>query len=511
MTQATELPPQIAGRYRPIRVIGRGGMGAVYEVEHLHTGQRLALKVLLARFGDSAEAIERFKREARASSRIQSDHVVRVTDADRAPELEDAPFLVMELLQGTDLERATAGHKVSPAEVVEWMRQIARALTKAHALGIVHRDLKPENLFLTTRDDGTPCVKILDFGIAKISEQGAVNTQSGHILGTPTFMAPEQASGVSSTITAKTDLYALGLIAFRWLVGRDYWNDGSVVQLIAQITIERMEPPSARGSSYGATFDEWFAKACARDPGARFASVNEQVEALAAALGLPASAVPLDTGRAAAVTPADLGSAPTLQATSDKIVRPSSETESAPTERAPEVVSQNAAPASPAIERAVSLSASAAAISNATPAPSRSRWPFVAAALGLVTLVAFAANMRVGGDTPDRATATSAITATAAPERAPASSTPREAISLTQAPSASAPASASAYSSAGASPSSSAAASAAASSAPNASASAASRAGAASIVPVARTGAPHPSASTAPAPSSRRGVLDDQL
>ena len=150
MIAASNLPATIASRYLPVRLIGKGGMGAVYEVEHARTGEHLALKVLLASAGAPAEALERFKREARASARIKSEHVVRVTDADVAPELDGAPFLVMELLEGIDLEQAAAEARPLPTTVVEWLRQVALALDKAHRLGIVHRDLKPENLFLAT-------------------------------------------------------------------------------------------------------------------------------------------------------------------------------------------------------------------------------------------------------------------------------------------------------------------------------------------------------------------------
>ena len=280
----SDLPALIAGRYRPLRLIGRGGMGVVYEVEHAHTGQRHALKVLALRPGASAE---RFKREARATTSIQSDHIVRITDADVAPELGGAPFLVMELLEGADLERVAGGRPVPPADVIIWLRQIARALVKAHAAGIVHRDLKPENLFLTRREDGSPLVKILDFGIAKMAAEATVLTQSDSFLGTPGYMAPEQTDSKGPPVTLRADLYALGLIAYRLLTGRSYWTGGSLAQLLAQILVDPMTAPSTRGSTLGPAFDAWFLRACARDATQRFASADEQVQALAVALGVP--------------------------------------------------------------------------------------------------------------------------------------------------------------------------------------------------------------------------------
>jgi serine/threonine-protein kinase len=280
-----EVGREIAGRYRVVRFIGRGGMGAVYEVEHLHTGQHLAMKVLTAQH--HATTVERFKREARAASRIQSDHVVRVTDADVAAELDGAPFLVMELLEGADLERSTSGRLPSREEVLEWLRQVGRALTKAHEAGIVHRDLKPENLFLTQREDGTALVKILDFGIAKLTAEAGGLTQSDQFLGTPAYMAPEQAESHGALVTSSADVYSLGLIAFRLLVGKTYWRSGSLAQILAQILVEPMVPASERGSELGPGFDAWFAKSTAREPAHRHASATEQVEALAEALGLP--------------------------------------------------------------------------------------------------------------------------------------------------------------------------------------------------------------------------------
>ena len=282
---ALKLPPLIASRYVPVRLIGKGGMGAVYEVEHARTGEHLALKVLLSGLVPSAEALERFKREARASARIRSEHVVRVTDADVAPELEGAPFLVMELLEGMDLEQAAAASPPSPASVVAWLRQVAQAIDKAHALGIIHRDLKPENLFLAKVEGRRSIVKVLDFGIAKMLEEGTGVTGSGQMLGTPKYMSPEQATP-NAPVTPATDRCALGLIAYRLLVGESYYKGGAMA-ILGQILHGELQPPSACGSRMGDAFDAWFLKACHRNPERRFSSGSEQVEALAGALGLP--------------------------------------------------------------------------------------------------------------------------------------------------------------------------------------------------------------------------------
>jgi serine/threonine-protein kinase len=291
------LPELIGGKYRPLGIIGEGAMGIVYSVEHILTGEQLALKVMTSHHGATRDAIERFKREARASAKIKSEHVVRIIDADVAPELDRAPYLVMDLLEGTDLEKAAADQPVAPTAVLEWLRQIARALEKAHRIGIVHRDLKPENLFLTYREDGRPLIKILDFGIAKIAAESTGTTQSGQILGTPLYMSPEQARGDPAHIGPSSDLYALGLIAYKLLIGTPYWNATSVAGIIGQVLYENMAPPSSRGSPLGPEFDQWFLRACNRDSGMRFGSAVEQVEMLARAIGLPTAETGLEASR----------------------------------------------------------------------------------------------------------------------------------------------------------------------------------------------------------------------
>jgi len=291
MTTALKLPSIIASRYVPLRLIAKGGMGAVYEVEHARTGEHLALKVLLSSMGSSPADLERFKREARASARIKSEHVVHVIDADIAPELDGAPFLVMELLEGADLEQvaASAPALLSPAVVVDWLRQVARALDKAHRLGIVHRDLKPENLFLATAEARPDIVKVLDFGIVKMIQEGSGATDSGQILGTPRYMAPEQAS-TNGRVTPATDCYALGMVAYRLLTGETYYK-GDVLSVLGQLLHETLQPPSRRHPTFAGAFDDWFMRACHRDPAQRFASAGQQIEALSEAFALPTVAL----------------------------------------------------------------------------------------------------------------------------------------------------------------------------------------------------------------------------
>ena len=281
----------LAGRYRVERQLGRGGMGSVYLVQHLHTEQQLALKLLHEAIVTDEMALTRFRREARAPARISSDHVVQVTDADVAPELGGVPFLVMEWLRGHDLEELSNERRKLPAEdVVLYLRHAARALDKAHALGIVHRDLKPENLFLTSREDGTPCLKLLDFGIAKLTsgEDGRLKaTGTGQIFGTPLYMSPEQTKGETDRICPQTDIWALGVIAHRLLTGVEPWTAATLTALVAQIAYEPLPVPSKRGHDLGPAFDAWFARACAREPSGRFATAGEAALALGSALRVP--------------------------------------------------------------------------------------------------------------------------------------------------------------------------------------------------------------------------------
>ncbi len=303
-------PNQIfAGRYRIDSYLAQGGFGAVYIAEQTATELRVALKVLWPHILSSDDAVAKFQQEARIAGRVNSEHIVRVIDAG-FDEATRTPFLVMELLEGEDLEKVVLRAGAMPAEqVVVCLRQTASGLDKAHgyvnrdglAEPIVHRDLKPENLFLTHRDDGTVCIKILDFGIAKVLSSSTKVSQE--VKGTPLYMAYEQGAG--GAITPRTDVWALGLIAFYLLTGRCYWKaahlpEASLTQLFGEVLSLPIVPPGERARELGivpswpAAFESWFLRCVNRDAHNRFASAGEAASALAVALGYPDQAT---TGR----------------------------------------------------------------------------------------------------------------------------------------------------------------------------------------------------------------------
>ncbi|WP_437949941.1 protein kinase [Sorangium sp. So ce296] len=287
----------LGGRYRLLSEIGRGGAGAVYMADDLDGGGRVAVKVLLRTPSAGEAAASRFQREIRAMRLLDAPGFVRMLDAGVAPELDGAPFLVMELLRGHDLEHLVTTHgRRSPAEVQRWLGEVADALEVAHAQGLFHRDLKPANLFLAIGDDGRERVKILDLGLVKEVDPGALGasgglTATGTAIGTPIYMAPEQARGRSDQLGPAADVWAIGLIAVRLLTGDIYWTANSMAELMVALLVMRLYPPSSRWRWLPPAFDAWFLRSCDRDPAARFPSVREQSLALGAALaaaGAPA-------------------------------------------------------------------------------------------------------------------------------------------------------------------------------------------------------------------------------
>jgi len=219
MALALRVGEVVADKYRIVRQLGSGGMGVVVEATHLHLNQPVALKFLVESALEPEIATERFLREAQATFRLRSEHTVRVMDVGRLASGE--PFMVMELLVGKDFKQLLVERgPLPPAEAAQYMLQLCSALQEAHALGIIHRDLKARNLYLTTRADGTPCVKVLDFGISKLSDGGeaAPLTQANMGMGSPRYMAPEQWVS-ASTVDARADIYAAGAVFYELITG----------------------------------------------------------------------------------------------------------------------------------------------------------------------------------------------------------------------------------------------------------------------------------------------------
>jgi serine/threonine-protein kinase len=314
-------------RYQIVRCIKAGGMGAVYEVIDQKTASRRALKVMLPSLLSNESLRARFELEAKITGAIESDHLVRVLDAgvDAASEM---PFLIMELLRGEDLSTVTqARGSLLPQEVAIYILQVSRALDKTHAAGVVHRDLKPDNLFLTYRDDGSPCVKVLDFGIAKVADYHASSIETRPMMGTPLYMAPEQIRA-EPTIGPGTDIYALAHITYSLLTGEPYWRqelDAAASPYLLAVDVMQgvQDPPSERarrrrGIELPQAFDAWFIRATSQKPEDRFERASAAAQALGEVLGMSAQPVghypppsPVSLGRdAVADTLAKVGRAP---------------------------------------------------------------------------------------------------------------------------------------------------------------------------------------------------------
>jgi eukaryotic-like serine/threonine-protein kinase len=289
-----------AERYRIEARIAQGGMGVIYAAEHVSTEERVALKVLWPHVLGSKAAVDNFELEARIAARLGSEHIVRILDAGLETSL-GLPYLVMELLRGQTLdELVSARGPLAPAEVLWVIRQVAKALDRAHnyidrrgrPAPIVHRDLKPENLFLSMPEGGPAAVKVLDFGIAKVLSQSQKLSQE--LRGTPLFMACEQIDG--GVLTPRLDVWPIGLIAFYLLTGRYYWMaaarpEAGLSPLFNEILHKPLATASDRVREQGGeppwprAFDAWFARCVNRDPDQRFFPAGMAVDALAEALG----------------------------------------------------------------------------------------------------------------------------------------------------------------------------------------------------------------------------------
>ncbi len=284
----------IGGDFRLLRELSRGGMGAVYVAQQLSTSKTRAIKLMHPSLVANPRLRERFEQEARVGARIPSEHVVDVIAAGVDAETA-VPWLAMELLEGEDLATYAARRgPLPPHEVLDVFEQLCHAIAAGHRSGVVHRDLKPENIFLAKgrRAGAAYTVKVLDFGIAKVVAEAQANTTSN--VGTPLWMAPEQADA-RAAIGPAADVWSLGLIAFRLLTGKSYWQSGneehpSSMRIISEVCFGALPQASARARELGvqapgAAFDRWFARCVDRDPARRFGNAEELLTALRSQLG----------------------------------------------------------------------------------------------------------------------------------------------------------------------------------------------------------------------------------
>jgi serine/threonine-protein kinase len=303
----------VGDRYRIVSRIGVGGMGAVYRAEHTMMRKDLAIKVLLPEFGGKDEFVRRFEREAESASRLQHPNIITVTDFGRTR--EGSLFLAMEFLAGESLAHVIKGGPMPRERALNVIRQILRGLEHAHGAGIVHRDLKPDNIMLVERDGQVDVVKILDFGIAKVTEpvtgRGAgvtALTQAGMIFGTPEYLSPEQA--LAEVVDPRADLYAAGVILYEMLAGRKPFVSDDKVKLISMHLAHA--PPRVREANPNVdvpvALEQVVLQALEKSRENRFATATAFLQALddaeafadaaapsdAAALGVPAPVGALD-------------------------------------------------------------------------------------------------------------------------------------------------------------------------------------------------------------------------
>ncbi|WP_437299858.1 serine/threonine-protein kinase [Sorangium sp. So ce426] len=274
----------LSGKYRVERILGQGGMGVVVAALHEQLHQRVAIKLLHP--GANDEMVERFVREARAAVRLKSEHVARVLDVGTLE--TGAPFMVMEYLEGSDLQETLRRRgPLELEEAVGYVLEACEAIAEAHAAGIIHRDLKPANLFLTRAADGSGMVKVLDFGISKAladpSTAGAEPelglTKTAMVLGSPLYMAPEQMRSARS-VDARADIWSLGAILYQLLTARVPFDASSLSELILMINTEPPPPPTTFRRDLPPGLEAAILRCLERDVAKRFKSVAELAGAI---------------------------------------------------------------------------------------------------------------------------------------------------------------------------------------------------------------------------------------
>ncbi len=275
---------EILGKYTVVRTLGKGGMGIVVAARHNELGGMFAIKFLLPGTHADQQATGRFLREARASSRLRGEHVVRVHDVGRMENGE--PYMVMEYLEGQNMKSVLRNGPFPIEDAVMYLIQVCDAIAEAHAAGIVHRDLKPANLFLTMRPNGTPCVKVLDFGISKVVDADGTDLTGDNMVGSLRYMSPEQMKE-SKSVDARTDIWALGLIACEFVAAKLPFGGQTQFDIVTNVLDKDPEPPSAWRRDLPPKIEAVILRCLRKNPKDRFQTVLELSQALRETAGLP--------------------------------------------------------------------------------------------------------------------------------------------------------------------------------------------------------------------------------
>ncbi len=273
---AHDLSGQMLGKYRITRKIGQGGMGVVYEAEDQDLKRRVALKTMLPKMASVPASRLRFLREARAAAQVEHDHVCPIH---QVGEEQGIPFIAMPLLQGESLDRKLKRGTLSLDNMLRYGIQIASGLAAAHQVGLVHRDIKPANIWIEQKNNGTERIRILDFGLAHFDEDELNLTQSGTVMGTPSYMAPEQARGES--VDARADLFSMGAIFYEMLTGRKAFVGANTASVITQLMVETPPAPADLLPSISKPLSELVMRLLVKNPTQRdlsAADVAEQLE-----------------------------------------------------------------------------------------------------------------------------------------------------------------------------------------------------------------------------------------
>ena len=309
--EETQSPsPLIGGRYELESLLGRGGAGEVWRARHVTLNSHVAIKFLHSATEQLEATRKRFLKEAQVTAQLKTRHAVQVFDYGFTD--EGQPYLVMELLDGETVgQRLTRLGRLPPEVTVAFLSQVARALERAHAIGIVHRDLKPDNLVIVVDEEGRETIKVLDFGIAKLlgdldtgvtevedptlltAKALSTFTRTGAFLGTPLYMAPEQARNAAD-VDLRADVWAFGVVAYQCLTGKPPFEGKNLLELFGRIESCQHTPAVVLCPELPRAFDMWFEIACAPDRKARFSTARAAAERLALAVD-PRASVSVDS------------------------------------------------------------------------------------------------------------------------------------------------------------------------------------------------------------------------